>query len=712
MLTVPEFKAFVDLNGIKTVSKKRGKQTIEFLEDFSTGDLEVTTIPDYDTPKNSKGLPYIWMACVFGHTVKGRTIDEFKSFCLFLYKKLHLSYKRRLVMFFHNLEYDFTFISGAFNFKEIFATNTRAVLYAYACGIEFRCSYKLTNMSLAEFTKQMGVEHVKLSGDDFDYRKIRTPDTELSDEELAYCEHDVLGLYEAIKIKMQNDGDNIATIPYTSTGYVRRDCRNAMRQNRNNHILFCKTAMPAHIYSLAKKAFRGGNCHANRERAGKIEKDLVSFDIASSYPSVLMYGKYACGPFRKIDIKTPADIKYLFDKEYACLFDVTFVEIHTEGSIPYIPLDKCEEAEGYINDNGRILKADHLRMVINEDDLYIILDSYEMKTMVINEAYYAETDYLPMELRNVISKYFEMKTRLKGVVGSEYMYAKSKNLFNAIFGMTVQDPVHPAIKFLKGKWSSIAADTQGSLDKFYNSENSFLPYQWGVAVTSKARRRLYEAIKLIDNGRPAKDSPMYYCDTDSVKFIREQRAMDGILAINARIKAMADKCPCAAKALTKNGDEQILGLWDYEADYINFLSYGAKKYAYTAEEKMKASKFRKFYQKNKNCIWDIHKASKGKIGYKMFHITVSGLNKEKGANEIKRIENFKLGLTVNNSGRTISVYDDDINPHFVTVNGKDYKIYANIAILDTTYTLGVTPEYGELAPNIFTGSIYDEEVDL
>ena len=681
MLTVSEFKTFVRLQRPTTHMKKRGKQDIAYFDDFATYDCEVSTIPGPEL-KACKGLLYIWQVCIFGHTVYGRTLDEFKDFALFLYKKLGLNYKNRLVMFVHNLEYDFTFFSGLFNWKEVFATNTRSILFGYAYGIEFRCSYKLTNMSLSKFAEQMQVEHQKLSGDDFDYRAIRTPDTELTEEQMEYCENDVLGLYEGIQKKLTADGDNIATMPYTSTGYVRRDCRNAMRSNRNNRALFERTRLSPHLYTMSKKAFRGGNCHANRERAGKIEKNVVSFDIASSYPSVLMYEKYACKPFRRIDIKSVQELKYIFDHEYACLFDITLIKPRTEGSIPYIPIDKCEELSGFVNDNGRVLKADRLRLICNEDDLYIILDSYEKDAIIFNESWIAETDYLPIELRRVISHYFEEKTTYKGVEGKEYYYAKMKNLFNAIFGMTVQDPVHPIIKYDKGIWSSQKADTVKSLDNFYDNPQSFLPYQWGVAVTSKARRRLHEAIKIIDAGRPAKLSPMYYCDTDSVKFLYDKSIMDQISAINDRIRKKAESCPVKAIAYTRKNEEQVLGLWDFEETYDKFVSFGAKKYAYEG----------------------------GKKGG--FHITVSGLNKEKGAKEIGCIENFKIGLTVKDAGRTISVYDDNIKPHYVTVNGKDYKIYGNIAILDTTYTLGVTPEYGELAPNIFTGSIYDEEVAL
>ena len=88
-----------------------------------------------------------------------------------------------------------------------------------------------------------------------------------------------------------------------------------------------------------------------------------------------------------------------------------------------------------------------------------------------------------------------------------------------------------------------------------------------------------------------------------------------------------------ATAKTIKGEDQTLGLWDEEKPYKKFITYGAKKYAY-------------YYDDDK------------------LHITVSGLSKS-AASEIGKIENFVPGLTVQNSGRTIAVYDDNIKKRII-----------------------------------------------
>lgn len=684
-MTVERFKK-IDISEYKnstTFTKVNGKRSTEYFADFGTIDTEVTTVPVGED--NGVGLLYIWMVCLFGkYFIHGRTLDELKELVRYLYKELGIGYKKRLVLYCHNLEYDWQFINPIFKKFEYFATDKRAVLYAYAWGIEFRCSYKLSNMSLEKFAETMKAEHQKQSGEEFDYSKIRTPDTRIGSKDFTfknmfYCYCDVVGLYESVKQQMLQDCDNIVTIPLTSTGYVRRDCRNAMRKNKRNRTIFESMQLNPHTYQFCKDAFRGGNTHANRHIAGQLLKNIVSYDIASSYPSCIMYEKFMMKPLKPIDIKDANTLAKLLKRDdIGLLLDVTFTNIRTEAPIPYLAIDKCRKLslQNFVNDNGRILRAEEARLRCLDDDLRIILKQYEFDDMIINEAYYAEEDYLPKELREVCSDYFVKKTTLKNVPGeeNEYLYAKSKNKLNGIFGMMVQDPVHKLITYKDGEWIEKDVDIDNSLDKFYNSRNNFLSYIWGVQITAKARTRLQEAIDIVGEN-------ICYVDTDSVKFKYDKAICDKIDAINARIMNMAQNSDVQCQAYTKDGELQTLGLWDNETTkydngvYDKFRTFGAKKYAVEYTKKGKSK----------------------------FEITVAGLNKKKGAKEIGRIENFLAGITIVDSGRTRSIYDDNREEHFVEVNGKEYPIYSNIAILPTTYTLGVTEEYTQVAENIWEG---------
>lgn len=104
----------------------------------------------------------------------------------------------------------------------------------------------------------------------------------------------------------------------------------------------------------------------------------------------------------------------------------------------------------------------------------------------------------------------------------------------------------------------------------------------------------------------------------------------------------------------------FLGLFDKEKGYDEFVTLGAKKYAF-----------------NQN----------GKIG-----ITVAGLNKKSGAKELELkggLSNFKIGTEFFDSGRKTVYYNDD-KKHFLIVQGCKIENASNIALVDTTYTLGMT----------------------
>ena len=221
-------------------------------------------------------IMYIWQFQIgLDLTIVGRSWDEFNELIDMIDDGLKDNEK--IVIYVHNLSYEFQFIrdknilGGLIDEKSVFMLAPRKILKFDCCTskIEFRCSYIHSNMSLSLFTDKMQVEHKKLSGEEFDYDKIRFPWTELSQRELEYCINDVIGLVEAIVKEMAIDGDNLYTIPLTSTGYVRRDIRKAIHDYLPKS--WVKERKPDYeTYKMLHEAFRGGNTHANRFNTDRI----------------------------------------------------------------------------------------------------------------------------------------------------------------------------------------------------------------------------------------------------------------------------------------------------------------------------------------------------------------------------------------------------------------------------------------------------------
>ncbi|MBQ2001590.1 MAG: hypothetical protein II241_07385, partial [Clostridia bacterium] len=309
-----EIKIF-DLPKFTPDTKPRGRYSrYEYNKQVCAFDIETTALHEIQ-----QSVMYVWQFAIEDYIIIGRTWSEFRQLMNWLNI---LSYKRRIVVFVHNLSYEFQFLSGIFHFKneDVFATDSRKVLKAVVNNVEFRCSYLLTNLSLDALTRRYNVEHQKLSGAEFDYSKLRFSDTELTAEELAYCTNDVAGLVEALHVLMELNGDNLYTLPLTSTGFVRRICKKAM-QDEHKQII---AAYPDYdVFKLLRRAFRGGNTHANRYFADEvIAGPVYSKDITSSYPFQQVCKEFPVFPFEPLHDTTMRNIDRLIDRGKAIIFDV------------------------------------------------------------------------------------------------------------------------------------------------------------------------------------------------------------------------------------------------------------------------------------------------------------------------------------------------------------------------------------------------------
>lgn len=201
---------------------KTGRKHKNIINLVTAFDTETTVINELQ-----QSFVYVWQFG-FGDTVYiGRDLSE----AVELFDKIAqaLDEDRKLIVYVHNLSFDFQFLKGYYQFKadEVFAIDKRKILKCtmFNGKIEMRCSYLHSNMSLDSFAKKWAVIYQKQDGEEFDYHKFRTVKTPLTDVELKYCACDILALCEALENEMKHDGDTLASIPLTVTGYMRRDVK-------------------------------------------------------------------------------------------------------------------------------------------------------------------------------------------------------------------------------------------------------------------------------------------------------------------------------------------------------------------------------------------------------------------------------------------------------------------------------------------------------
>ena len=658
----------------KPKAKKHSAAFRNIIDVVTAFDIETTTIhlPLVAGQKqNSHAFMYVWQFQLDDVTIMGRTWEEcfslFKSLadaCLVIQREQGLATIPLLIIWVHNLAYEFTFLSGIYPFvnDECFFRDVRKPIYCrmYEC-LEFRCSYIQTNMSLSHLTKQMKVEE-KLSGQKYNYNKIRYPSTPLSEYEKAYCALDVQSLVECMRVKMRNDGDTLQTIPLTSTGYVRRDCIAAIAPLYMN----IKDILPSEPeYRLLRKAFRGGNTHASRKSSGKILRNVYSYDMSSCYPAQQLTKKFPMSPWKFIDDRNVYNrVEMMIGLGYAVvgLYQFRKLRLKRRVTIPYLSLARTQ-SYGFMLDNGRILEADYCEVALTEVDMQIVLNQYTFDAVQIDSAMVAQKHYLPDEYREVIKRYYRNKTMLKGTTDPEelYQYAKSKEKLNGIYGMSAQDPIHADIKYEDGFYIRSDYDSV-EVEKVLKSAK--FPYSWGVYTTAYARAALQEAIDIAGPN-------MVYCDTDSVKVSGK---LD-LSALNKKRQKLAEEQ--GAYADDPNGHRHYMGVFELDGIYDRFVTCGAKRYAYEANGHLS--------------------------------ITVSGVskavNEETGVpfavEELKCLENFKEGFIWSKAAGTMAVYNDDDNFDLVDEEtGEIIHIGKNVALIPTTYEMTYALDYKRLLKDI------------
>lgn len=672
MIIQPDKFPYDWLYEIPLVKRKSGnqrtKKRIKYKDVITAFDIETTRIADIE-----QSIMYIWQ-WQFGDeiTVVGRTWEEFEKFQRKLASVLADDV---LVVFVHNLSYEFQFLRGIYQFQpdEVFAIKSRKVLKCNMRGcFEFRCSYIHSNMNLDTYTKKMGVKHKKLTGT-FNYDKLRFPWTEMTDDEIAYCVHDVQGLVEAIEIEMNHDNDNLYTFPLTSTGYVRRDAKKAMSQVSQS---FIKGQLPDYeIYKMLREAFRGGNTHANRYYTDYTLHNVHSADRSSSYPDVMCNCKFPITEFYHLgDMAYEDVIKMIGKRQKACLMRVAITGVHLQRydwGCPYLSLSKCRNIVKPLIDNGRIISADYLETTITDVDLKILLQEYAWTDIKFYDMAVARYGYLPKPLIKTICQYYHYKTELKNVEGQELLYMKSKNKLNSLYGMCAQDPVKQSILFENDDFVE-QHDNEAELLETYNKK-AFLAYQWGVWVTAWARYRLEEGIQLAHGDIDDPNAPQFvYCDTDSVKYLGEIN-LDKFNA--ERIK---DSKESGAYATDPSGITHYMGVYEKEHDMCEFRTMGAKKYVYRETPKDKLV------------------------------CTIAGVSKNLGGKELEAhggITAFHDGFTFKKAGGLEAVYNDKPSVSEYTAEGRTGKITSNVCLRPSTYTLGLTADYKRL----LTESRYEYE---
>ena len=575
---------------IDIVTVKNNKK-IEYINLPLAFDIETSSF--YENGQK-RAIMYEWTLGVCGYVFYGRTWEEFSKAYNELVRYFEPHKERRLVIYVHNLAYEFQWLRFRFLWAKIFATDERKPIYAVTSDyVEFKCSYFLSGYSLETLGKNLTRYKVYKASGMLDYSLIRTPATPLTDEELFYCECDVRVVMAYIQEKIE-DYHGICNVQLTKTGEVRKFCRSMCFYDKtsklNNwkkwtayHRLMAALTLDKPSYMQLKRAFGGGFTHASILKTYKVYHNVGSIDFASAYPAEALKNKFPMSSPKTVQVKTREEFDY-YVQNYCCIFNVTFKKLIATTMIEHpISSSRCWNLEGAVYDNGRIVSAECISLTMTEVDYKLYKKFYTWEWSNVSEFTIYEKAYLPKDLMLSILELYQKKTTLKGVKGEEADYVHAKQLLNSVYGCMVTDIARPDIQY-SGDWATVEADVDKQIASYNKSKNRFLFYAWGVYITSYCRSDLLNMILKIGYD-------YIYSDTDSIKMLNYEDHVAEIDEYNRECTEAINKAlrkqgidPELSRPKTPKGEAKQIGVFEYEGEYIRFKTIGAKRYMVETED--------------------------------------------------------------------------------------------------------------------------------
>ena len=647
-------------------------------------------------------IMYAWVFTYDGHAFVGRTWEEFMRLLEKVIKFHELSTSRIMVCGVHNLGYEFQYFCRRLEWDSVFAIKERTPAYARTkTGIEFRCTLTLSGYSLAKVGEHLLKYRVEKKIGDLDYIKLRHSKTPLTEEEWGYVVNDglIVGAYLQELIEKHK---LITRIPLTKTGFVRKYLRKKCYFNDTNdhsykrkndylryrRIMLASPIQSAEEYLLLKQLFTGAIVHCNTYASGIIFKDVESEDECSAYPTQIAIGYFPFGRGEWVMPKSYDEFKKYVSKK-ACVIDASFHDIEKSQFFEsLISKNKCIEQEGFEEDNGRLIKAKRIRIVINEIDFSVYKKFYKWKRMTIHRMIVYEKRRLPTNFVSAVLDLYADKTTLKDVEGKESEYMHAKENCNSTYGCMVTDICKDKTEYVDGQWITTPCDIENELKRYNETPNRFTCYQWGCWITSLARRALASAIYAIGMSSDTKAGDYLYSDTDSVKFINPEKHRKYFEEYNAYMLKELKKASeyhhiPIEKFMPKdiNGKAHPLGVWENETSkyeggvYKRFKSLGAKRYAleYVKDGKVKHS------------------------------LTIAGVNKKKAIPYIEKHEkdffdfmHFNYLFVEDCCGKNLHTYIDDEKEGILTDylgNVAEFRELSSVHLMSTTYKMTASDDY-------------------
>lgn len=635
---------------------------------------------DYDNPEKARkatkhSLVYLWQFGIDDNRYIGRDICDFvdllyelKQYCPF-----------RKFIFIHNLSFDFNFLNNIVKFDEVFARKARHPIYAYVSkfAVEFRCSYVLMSLGLEKWGESLNLPARKKVGL-LDYRVMRTPRTPLTDDEIDYALADLDVMYYGLDALKKQYG-HICNIPLTHTGKTRLACTERMKGEINYNKKVTEL-MPQTLdeYITQAHAFIGGVVLCNWLYKNRVIEDVDAYDIASSYPWVLINCKYPMGRF--YNAPKGKERRYMYNDNFLYIVHFKAYDVDSNYNCHFLSTSKALSLKGAMRDNGRLVSAKTAEYILTSVDYELFLKCYSTSKIDIITFRFCRCGYLNNTFRKFVIELYKNKTTLKNVVGQEELYQNSKQSINSLYGDYVTKIFTDTVTYnqrinVDTNWGKVVLDDEIFNKKLQSvNKKKFTNYKafiQGVFVTAHARARIFDAVV---NGL---DENIVYTDTDSLKMVNYhgdyfERQNKVVLTRHEEIARDLGIDVSELSPVDIKGNKHPIGIWETERHVKRFKSTGCKQYL---------------------CEYD-----DGTL-----YLTCAGVSKL-AVKCFKSIEDFNIHTTLtekqlkecsDGKGHTaekLTPYYSNSYPDVVYPDGYKCRYRYGVCLMPTTFDISITPD--------------------
>ena len=616
-----------------------------------------------------------------------------------------------IYIYWHNMAYDYVFMRlflfDAFGYpkKELNTKPHYPIMLGFSNGIILKDSLILAGCKLEKWANDLNVHHKKAVGSwDYDLIRDQSDKPSFTRAELRYIENDTLALVECLDALCINLQKTIYSIPYTATGIPREEVRERAKQN-NGRKDFLRQALTFEQFNKFVMLYHGGYSHANRYYIGDILDDDITGcrDFSSSYPFCLLAFRYPCSKFIPLGRDVSPEYILKNSENNAFIFKISFINIRLKDQLypmPALQASKCLASINMKIDNGRVLKASFCNLYICEIDLEVIASMYKWDECKCTEVEVAQKDYLPRWFTDYVYELYEAKCRLKPLSKRDPVaYALAKSRVNSVYGLTVQRSIRENFlevtesgEYKMNKEGDLAfyasgeyrqdfdQDLQKEYQKYLDSPNTVLPYQWGSYCTAFAFRNLFllgDCVKrkYNDLGEVAYPPHWYYSDTDSC--YSDEWDEEKITAYNERCKELLKKNGYGPVIV--NNKEYWLGVAEKDSEYSEYTVLGSKRYAGRSVEDNK------------------------------LHITVAGVPK-KGAECLKDdLKNFTKGFIFDGNTTGKLMHNYIFSPDGITIDKFGNEVGDSIDLEPCDYELDAVDKYNFILTDDYYMEYFGEE---